>query len=159
MKLNYINDTVWFYKRLLACTLFVKVPVGKRSSKRRPHLSIATESPHEHFDGSLSGHFFGDKNRNPRVRDGNGQPRMPQVARLGRRGAACPWGGPESRAGRSWIATLVHGAPEGEPEEILTMPNRSISDRTPLYAVAILTVGLGIVVSALVLLILVIFFW
>jgi hypothetical protein len=39
------------------------------------------------------------------------------------------------------------------------MSNRSISDRTPLYAVAILTVGLGIVVSALVLLILVIFFW
>ena len=160
MKLNYINDTVWFYKRLLACTLFVKVPVGKRSSKRRPHLSIATESPHELFDGSLSGHFFGDKNRNPRVRDGNGQPRMPQVARLGRRGAACPRDGPGSRAGRSRIATAVRGAPEGKsPEEILTMSNRSISDRTPLYAVAILTVGLGIVVSALVLLILVIFFW
>jgi hypothetical protein len=29
------------------------------------------------------------------------------------------------------------------------MPNRSISDRTPLYAVVILAVSLGIVVSAL----------
>jgi hypothetical protein len=38
------------------------------------------------------------------------------------------------------------------------MPNRSISDRPPLHAVAILTVGLGIVVSALALLALVIFF-
>jgi hypothetical protein len=32
------------------------------------------------------------------------------------------------------------------------MPNRSISDRTPLYAVVILAMSLGIVVSALALL-------
>ena len=84
---------------------------------------------------------------------------MPQFARLGRRGAACPRDSPDSRAGRSRLATLVHGALEGEsPEEILTMPNRSISDRTPLYAVVILAVSLGIVVSALALLVLVIFF-
>jgi hypothetical protein len=38
------------------------------------------------------------------------------------------------------------------------MANRSISDRTPLYAVVILTVGLGIVVSALALLALIFFF-
>jgi hypothetical protein len=38
------------------------------------------------------------------------------------------------------------------------MPNRLISDRPPLHAVVILTVGLGIVVSALALLALVIFF-
>jgi hypothetical protein len=38
------------------------------------------------------------------------------------------------------------------------MPNRSISDRTPLYAVGILAVSLGIVVSALALLVIVIFF-
>ena len=83
---------------------------------------------------------------------------MPQFARLGRRGAACPRDSPDSRAGRSWIATLVHGALEGEPaEEVLTMPNRSISDRPPLYAVVMLTVGLGIVVSALALLVLIFF--
>ena len=52
---------------------------------------------------------------------------------------------------------MGHGVLEGEyPEEILTMPNRSISDRTPLYAVVILAVT--IVVSALALLALVIFF-
>jgi hypothetical protein len=84
---------------------------------------------------------------------------MPQFARLGRRRAACPRDGPDSWAGRSRIAALVHGSLEGEsPEEILTMPNRSISDRPPLHAVVILTVGLGIVVSALALLALVIFF-
>jgi hypothetical protein len=38
------------------------------------------------------------------------------------------------------------------------MPDRSISDRPPLYAVVILTVGLGIVVSALALLVLIFFF-
>jgi hypothetical protein len=38
------------------------------------------------------------------------------------------------------------------------MPNRSISDRTPLYAVVILAVGLGIVVSAIALLALIFFF-
>ncbi|SHN78684.1 hypothetical protein SAMN05444170_3748 [Bradyrhizobium erythrophlei] len=38
------------------------------------------------------------------------------------------------------------------------MPNRSISDRTPLYAAVILAVGLGIVVSALALLALIFFF-
>ena len=43
-------------------------------------------------------------------------------------------------------------------EEILTMPNRSISDRTPLHAVVILAVSIGIVFSALALLVLVIFF-
>ena len=48
---------------------------------------------------------------------------------------------------------MVHGALEGEsPEEILTMPNRSMSDRAPLYAVVILAVSLGIVVAALALL-------
>jgi len=125
-------------------------------------LSIATErigSPYGLFDQSLSGHFCGDKNRNRRVRDGNGRPGMPQFARLGRRGAACPRNGPDSRAGRSRVATSAHGTLEGEsPEEILTMPNRSTSDRTPLYGVVILAVGLGIVVSALALLVLVIFF-
>jgi hypothetical protein len=44
------------------------------------------------------------------------------------------------------------------PEEILTMPHRSISDRAPLYAVVILTVGLGMVFSALALLALIFFF-
>jgi hypothetical protein len=39
------------------------------------------------------------------------------------------------------------------------MANRSISDRTPLYAVVILTVGLGIVVSSLALLVLIFFFF
>ena len=73
---------------------------------------------------------------------------MPQFARLGRRGAAWLRDGPYSRAGRSRIA----------PEEVLTMANRSISDRTPLYAVVILTVGLGIAVSALALLALIFFF-
>jgi hypothetical protein len=38
------------------------------------------------------------------------------------------------------------------------MPNRSISDRTPLHAVVILAVSIGIVFSALALLVLVIFF-
>ena len=38
---------------------------------------------------------------------------------------------------------------ESPPEEILTMPNRSISDRTPLFAVIILAMSLGIVVAAL----------
>jgi hypothetical protein len=39
------------------------------------------------------------------------------------------------------------------------MPNRSISDRPPLlYATVILTAGLGIVVSALALLVLIFFF-
>ena len=38
------------------------------------------------------------------------------------------------------------------------MPNRSISDRTPLHAVVILSVSIGVVVSALALLVLVIFF-
>ncbi len=38
------------------------------------------------------------------------------------------------------------------------MSNRSISDRTPLYAVVILAASLGIVVSALALLVLVVFF-
>jgi hypothetical protein len=84
---------------------------------------------------------------------------MPQFAGPGRRGAACPRVGPDSRAGRSRIATNGDGALEGKPpEEILTMANRSISDRTPLYAVVILTVGLGIVVSALALLALIFFF-
>jgi hypothetical protein len=51
------------------------------------------------------------------------------------------------------IATAVYGAIEREsPEEILTMPNRSMFDRTPLYAVVILAVSLGIVVAALALL-------
>jgi hypothetical protein len=84
---------------------------------------------------------------------------MPQFARSGRHGATCLWDGPESPAGRSRIATLVHRALEGEfAEEILTMPNRSISDRTPLYAVVILAVSIGVVVSALALLVLVVFF-
>jgi hypothetical protein len=84
---------------------------------------------------------------------------MPHVARLGRRGAACLRDRLESRAGRSWIATPVHGALEGESqEEILTMSNRSISDRTPLHAVVILAVSIGILFSALTLLVLVIFF-
>jgi hypothetical protein len=39
------------------------------------------------------------------------------------------------------------------------MSNRSIPDRTPLYAVVILAASLGIVVSALALLVLVIFFF
>jgi hypothetical protein len=121
--------------------------------------SIATGeigSPHG-LDGSLSGHFHGDKNRNRRVRDVNGRPRIPQLARLGRRGAACPRDGPDPRAGRLRIATLVHGTLEGEsPEEILTMPNRSISDRTPLYALAVLAVTF--VVLALALLALLFFF-
>ena len=78
---------------------------------------------------------------------------MPQFARHGRRGAACPRDGPDSRAGRSRIATVAHGALEAEsPEEILTMSNRSMSDRAPLYAVVILAVSLGIVVAALALL-------
>jgi len=78
---------------------------------------------------------------------------MPQFARLGRRGAACPRDGPDSRAGRSRLATVGHGALErASLAEILTMPNRSISDRTPLYAVVILAMSLGIVVSALALL-------
>jgi hypothetical protein len=38
------------------------------------------------------------------------------------------------------------------------MPDRSISDRTPLYGVVILAVGLGIVVSAMALLALIFFF-
>ncbi|SHN73344.1 hypothetical protein SAMN05444170_2453 [Bradyrhizobium erythrophlei] len=38
------------------------------------------------------------------------------------------------------------------------MPNRSISDPAPLHAVVILSVSIGVVVSALVLLVLVIFF-
>jgi hypothetical protein len=38
------------------------------------------------------------------------------------------------------------------------MSNRSISDRTPLHAVVIIAVSLGIVASALALLVLVIFF-
>ena len=84
---------------------------------------------------------------------------MPQFAGLGRRGAACPRDGSESRAGRSRPATVGHEALEGAlSDEILTMPNRSISDRPPLYAVVILTVGLGIVVSALALLVLIFFF-
>jgi hypothetical protein len=83
----------------------------------------------------------------------------PNFARLGRRGAACPRNGPDSRAGRSRVATSAHGTLEGEsPKEILTMPDRSISDRTPLYGVVILAVGLGIVVSAMALLALIFFF-
>jgi hypothetical protein len=78
---------------------------------------------------------------------------MPQLARLGRRGAACPRDGSDSRAGRLRIATLVHGE---SPEEILTMPNRSISDQTPLCALVVLAVT--IVVSALALLVLLFFF-
>lgn len=75
---------------------------------------------------------------------------MPRFAGLGRRAAACSQDGSDSRAGRSRLATVGHGALEGaSPDEILTMPNRSISDRTPLYAVVILAVSLGIVVSAL----------
>jgi hypothetical protein len=70
-------------------------------------------SPHGLFDGNLSGHFCVDKNRNRRVRDENGRPRMPQFAGLGRRGAACPLDGPDSRAGRLRIATLVHGTLKG----------------------------------------------
>ena len=82
---------------------------------------------------------------------------MPQFARLGRRGAACPQDGPDSRPGRSRIATL--GALErASPAEILTMHNRSISDRTPLYGVVILAVGLGTLVSAMALLALIFFF-
>lgn len=54
---------------------------------------------------------------------------------------------------------MGHRAIEGTfTDEILTMPDRSISDRPPLYAVVILTVGLGIVVSALALLVLIFFF-
>ena len=84
---------------------------------------------------------------------------MPQFARLGRRGAACPRDGPDSRAGRSRLATVGHGALErASLAEILTMPNRSISDRTPLYGVVILAVGLGIVISAMALLALIFFF-
>jgi hypothetical protein len=84
---------------------------------------------------------------------------MPQFARLGRRGAACPRDSPDSRAGRSRLATVGHRALEGtSTDEILTMPDRSISDRPPLYAVVILTVGVGIVVSALALLVLIFFF-
>ena len=81
---------------------------------------------------------------------------MPQFARLGRRGAACPRDGPDSRAGRSRLVAVGHRALDrASPDEILTMPNRSISDRTPLYAVVILAaVSLGIVVSALALLVL-----
>jgi hypothetical protein len=45
-----------------------------------------------------------------------------------------------------------------EPAEILTMPNRSISDRTPLYAMVILAVSLGIAISAMALLALIFFF-
>ena len=41
---------------------------------------------------------------------------------------------------------------ESPPEEILTMPNRSMSDRTPLFAAVILAMSLGIVVAALALL-------
>ena len=83
---------------------------------------------------------------------------MPQFARLGRRGAACPRDGPDSRAGRSRFATVEHRALEGtSTDEILTMPDRSISDRPPLYAMVILTAGLGIVVSALALLVLIFF--
>jgi len=84
---------------------------------------------------------------------------MPQFAGLGRRGAACPRDGPDSRAGRSRRATGGYRAlEETSKDEILTMANRSISDRTPLYAVVILTVGLGIVASALALLTLIFFF-
>jgi hypothetical protein len=51
------------------------------------------------------------------------------------------------------IAAAVHGTIEGAfPEEILIMPDRSMSDRAPLYAVVILAVSLGIVVAALALL-------
>jgi hypothetical protein len=51
------------------------------------------------------------------------------------------------------IATAVYGAIERESaEEILTMPNRSMSDRTPPYAVVILAMSLGIVVAVLALL-------
>ena len=83
---------------------------------------------------------------------------MPRFAGLGRRGAACSQDGSDSRAGRLRLAALGHGALEGaSPDEILTMANRSISDRTPLYAVVMLTVGLGIVVSALALLVLIFF--
>jgi hypothetical protein len=72
---------------------------------------------------------------------------------------AGPRNGPDSRAGRSRVATSAHGTLEGEsPKEILTMPDRSISDRTPLYGVVILAVGLGIVVSAMALLALIFFF-
>jgi hypothetical protein len=54
---------------------------------------------------------------------------------------------------------VVQGDLEGESlQEILTMPNRSISDRNPLYAVVILGVSLGIVVSALGLLVLLFLF-
>ena len=82
---------------------------------------------------------------------------MPQFAGPGRRGAACPRDGPDSRAGRSRLAAVGHRALDrASPDEILTMPNRSISDRPPLYAVVILAVT--IVVSALALLALVIFF-
>jgi hypothetical protein len=38
------------------------------------------------------------------------------------------------------------------------MPNRSIPDRTPLYAMVILAMGLGIAVSAMALLALIFFF-
>lgn len=38
------------------------------------------------------------------------------------------------------------------------MPNQSISDRTPFHAMVILSVSIGVVVSALALLFLVIFF-
>ena len=128
-----------------------------RVIERCPGLSTTHNreigSPHEFFDWSLSGHFCGDKNRNLRVCDGNGRPGTPQAARHGRRGAACPRDGPDSRAGRLRIATGVYGAIERESaEEILTMPNRSMSDRTPLYAVVILAMSLGIVVAALALL-------
>jgi hypothetical protein len=54
---------------------------------------------------------------------------------------------------------VAHGALEGVlPEEILTMPNRSMSDRGPLYAVVIAAVSLGIMASALALLTLLLLF-
>jgi hypothetical protein len=50
-----------------------------------------------------------------------------------------------------WDMELSKGE---SPKEILTMPNRSISDLTSLYAVVVLAaVSLGIVVSALALLV------
>ena len=81
--------------------LSVKVPVGKGSSKGvlalvSQHREIG--SPHELSDLSLSGHVCRDKNRNRGVRDGHGRPRMPQVARPGRRGTACPRDGPPRQA-------------------------------------------------------------
>src|ERR1700719_1237821 len=100
--MDYINDTVWFYKKSTSLNALGKGACRQRVIERCPSLSIATERLDRRMNSLIEayqGMFAGTRIATVGVRDGNGRPRMPQVARPGRRGAACPRDGRESQAG------------------------------------------------------------